>query len=597
GGGFHIDLEELKGLDGEDEAALLSSVFMMIRAGKVQDACALCTKAGQSWRAASIAGSMPMGDNEDEDGNDNGSFFGNPKFALWRRTCWKLGFYDHLWVHFRCMVERATDECTFAHSKRRREVGVKYPFAGAGGGAGGKKAEDEQLAETGALANIDEGYAVDSFRSEEAHLLWNKAVSALILAEGQVSSFVSTALKEGGGGGMGGRWLRFAANFVAFFKVIGGGEGQGGGAVDEEDACEILKNYIAFLVDNKQVELVATYCSLLPEDACVETYAQTLMVVEDLEERKRMFGRGMDLFPELMEEILVLTVERIRDSEEFEDARKMKSLEYLCIDPAYRLEGLVQANSLLRMLLLQGKIESCKLLVVKYWPADSVRVIRELIEGNEEGRGEKLEESGESVIWEHESLVAVIIAHTKFDLWREIVTKVEDDERRLAEGSLIGGGGMGLNKVELEIFEKSKERERREKLDRGRREVEDAAGDALVALQIVLQYAGGFLYMSDEEVKEDNVRGDEIASLRKGLIPTVVNLIAYLLCVMGAFFEKEGEGGKEKARGQYQQVVDLASILTDERHKIMECMKQEDAAAILEKVAEAQVNVLRCEEK
>ena len=85
GGRFHVDLEELKGLDGEDEAELLSSVFMMIRAGKLQDACALCAKAGQPWRAASISGSMPMGSNVDEIGNDSGSFFGNPKFALWRR--------------------------------------------------------------------------------------------------------------------------------------------------------------------------------------------------------------------------------------------------------------------------------------------------------------------------------------------------------------------------------------------------------------------------------------------------------------------------------------------------------------------------------
>ena len=129
--------------------------------------------------------------------------------------------------------------------------------------------------------------------------------------------------------------------------------------IEEECVCDILTKYISFLVDNKLVGLVATYCSLLPDEMCVETYARTLMVVEDLEERKMMLGRGLDLFPKLMEEILVLTVERIRDSDEFEDARKMKALEYLCIDPAYRLEGLVQANSLLRILLLQGKIERC----------------------------------------------------------------------------------------------------------------------------------------------------------------------------------------------------------------------------------------------
>lgn len=88
---FQIDLDLLEGTDGEDEASLLSSVFMMIRAGRVEDACELCARAGQPWRAASISGGYQMGARA-EDGEDGGnvSFTGNPKFALWRRTCWKL---------------------------------------------------------------------------------------------------------------------------------------------------------------------------------------------------------------------------------------------------------------------------------------------------------------------------------------------------------------------------------------------------------------------------------------------------------------------------------------------------------------------------
>lgn len=228
-------------------------------------------------------------------------------------------------------------------------------------------------------------------------------------------------------------------------------------------------------------------------------------------------------------------------------------------------------------------------------------MIRELIEGNEEGRGEKLEESGESAIWEHESLVAVVIAHTKFDLWRETATRVEEEHNRMSEAEFIGdggasaGAGLGLNKVEMEVFEKSKQRERKEMRSMGKHEVEEAASGALVALEIVLRYQGGYLKMNENEVMQDEKRAVEIASLRKGLVPTVANLIVYLLCVTGAFYEKMEE--KEEAKVRYEQAVDLAVTLSDPKHHIMECLSEEEAGGLMEKIAEAQVAVLRCEEK
>jgi len=250
GKNFNIDLNNLVGTDEEDETSLLHSVFMMIRAGKIQDACELCTKAGQPWRAASISGGNLM--HELVDGQGKASFAGNPKFALWRRTCWKLGrksaafsgkrgnknnanghldkssyeaaiysalgndfdtlvkspvlrdFNDYLWAHFRCMNERSIDECATLHAKKRREVGVRYPYAGDGAGAdsGGARAEGEQLEATGGIANVDERYVVDSLgKLKESRLLWNKAICALILAEGEVSNFVSNDLMAGADAG------------------------------------------------------------------------------------------------------------------------------------------------------------------------------------------------------------------------------------------------------------------------------------------------------------------------------------------------------------------------------------------------------------
>lgn len=50
---------------------------------------------------------------------------------------------------------------------------------------------------------------------------------------------------------------------------------------------DVLKAYIALLVKEKQVELIAFYVSHLPADMAVTQYAQFLEEVTETEQRKR----------------------------------------------------------------------------------------------------------------------------------------------------------------------------------------------------------------------------------------------------------------------------------------------------------------------
>jgi nuclear pore complex protein Nup107 len=80
--------KEKKQLDPEDEAAqaeLLRLLWQRVRAGKLDDAQALCRRSGQHWRAATLAGGEPYHYNPSERG-----WRGNPDRQLWKSACEKI---------------------------------------------------------------------------------------------------------------------------------------------------------------------------------------------------------------------------------------------------------------------------------------------------------------------------------------------------------------------------------------------------------------------------------------------------------------------------------------------------------------------------
>ena len=501
------------------------------------------------------------------------------------------GYRDKLWIYFRTMCQRSLDDFVAKYNQANRGECKDYPYPGT---PASDTAEQQQLSDTRGALQFHEAYifkVLSQAFAKDSVDLYNSAESSVILSHGKINEYITQVLSEIESPSE----LAFACHFASFFKSV-----SPEGFVDSDVVNGIVVKYIHLLIENRLIDLVAAYCSLLPDDLLVPSYCSLLIAVEHLEERKVAFDLGCRHFPRLMEEILSLTVETIMQRDDYDDAVKMKALEYLCLDPTYRFEGIVQANCLLRMLLLEGKTESCKLLVVKYFPSDSVSVIRELIESNEGELSESLAEGTESAIWEHESLVAMIIALTKFDLWRETAIKVEAEVE--GDGSVNWGGAVGLNEAESEVLDKVKAKEARDATQRGVTLLEEAARGAVLALDAVLNCEDGFLFMSQEEEREDGQRAAEITNLRSLLLPNAVNLALHLHCVMGAFYSKlrrvdvdEQKGWASAAKEYFQQGIDLANTIANPGTRILECFSKDDVAGVLVRISEARVAVMRLE--
>ena len=72
----------LHSMDEADHLSLLRSVWLLLRAGKLERARQLCRRCGQPWRAASIGGGVPF-----HYDRKRRCWVGNPSRAVWRKAC------------------------------------------------------------------------------------------------------------------------------------------------------------------------------------------------------------------------------------------------------------------------------------------------------------------------------------------------------------------------------------------------------------------------------------------------------------------------------------------------------------------------------
>jgi Nuclear pore protein 84 / 107 len=60
-----------------------------------------------------------------------------------------------------------------------------------------------------------------------------------------------------------------------------------------------------------------------------------------------------------------------------EDEQKIQAVEWLCFDPAQRVDALLQSNSLARVLLADAKVEAVRKLLVDVLPTDTIPLVRQ----------------------------------------------------------------------------------------------------------------------------------------------------------------------------------------------------------------------------
>ncbi len=150
-----------------------------------------------------------------------------------------------------------------------------------------------------------------------------------------------------------------------------------------------MESYISYLIDSKQIELVAHYTGQLPKRNQIINFAKLLEGVEDENERKLciILAKNANLD---ISSITATVVDNIRskpDDETLklsaelsnlttsEDKKKINSLDWLLFSQVQQFnEALKQANALMRSFLIMRKVDATKETFLKL-PQDIIDIV------------------------------------------------------------------------------------------------------------------------------------------------------------------------------------------------------------------------------
>ncbi|CAI5743415.1 unnamed protein product [Hyaloperonospora brassicae] len=485
--------------DMEDEAELLKAVWLYVRAGRMVDATDLCIRLGQSWRAASLSGGNLVGVSEPNERDDLPlERRGNPMRALWKSMCWRLSeqaangkltqsksllakkyeeltyaalsgniqvitgsplcesWEDHCWAYLQGITERQVDEILF----KLLQVKAQSSRLVVGNDGRHLRHFTNLLDKTKYLKRYepDLDALFDELRGSQSEVVRTQAnqphrqiQAKLVTGKFQyiVSSVLGSLLLHPGDDSY--NWdlqltttvrsdefssifLRFAVHFIML-------AGYTGEHFDERTGHMILKLYIRYLVQHRQLQFVPVYASRLPTAGLIEVYVQMLSTVDDRLERELCIKQvaehaGMDILSTVLQAVVERLCEEYRSVAQKQqgkqgqlvsfdvattdvDRRRIRAIEFLCFFPEHRAEALVRTNLLTRQFLFEGKFAALKELVEESLPEDSIGVIDGARAAQSLRTGDEIEQAmREFLCWR-----AYIQASAQFDLWRSCVSR------------------------------------------------------------------------------------------------------------------------------------------------------------------------------
>ncbi|XP_012874060.1 PREDICTED: nuclear pore complex protein Nup107 [Dipodomys ordii] len=578
----------LDDLDREDEVRLLKYLFTLIRAGMTEEAQRLCKRCGQAWRAATLEGWKLYHDPNVNGGTELETVEGNPYRRIWKISCWRMAeeelfnryeraiyaalsgnlkqllpvcdtWEDTVWAYFRVMVDSLVEQ-EIRTSVMTLEETEELPR--------------EYLEANWTLEKVfEELQATDKTRVlEENQEHYHIVQKYLILGDidGLMDEFSKWLSKTRSN--LPGHLLRFMTHLILFFRTLGL-------QTKEEVSIEVLKTYIQLLVNEKHTNLIAFYTCHLPQDLAVAQYALFLEGVTEYEQRHHC----LELAKEADLDVATITktvVENIRkkDNGEFshhdlapaldtgtteEDRLKIDVIDWLVFDPAQRAEALKQGNAIMRKFLASKKHEAAKEVFVKI-PQDSIAEIYNQWE--EQGMESPLPAEDDNAIREHLCIRAYLEAHETFNEWFKHMNSAPQKPTVISQPSFT-------EKVAFEHKEKKYE------LDYG---IWKGHLDALTAdvkekmYNVLLFVDGGWMVDVREDAEEDHERTHQMVLLRKLCLPMMCFLLHTIL----------------HSTGQYQECLQLADMVSSERHKLYLVFSKEELKKLLQKLRESSLMLL-----
>ncbi|GFX38364.1 nuclear pore complex protein Nup107 [Trichonephila clavipes] len=398
---FRQDGYPLHDADKENEGRLFKFMFMCLRAGKLDEAQHLAERFGEPWLSAALEGWRlfhdPNYDNEMIEGQELLPIEGNKYRDVWKVACWNASqapvipiyeqaiygslcgnlkavlpvcktWSDYLWAYTRASVDKLIEQELCNSSQQDRSL-EELPFD-----YWDKILDMEEIFQELAASNSHE---VRTESQNHHHILQKYVILDDLggLIEEMYNWLNSSTLD--------GQILRCMTHIILFLRLIRQ-------STKEELCVPILEAYVQELIKSRRTYLVAPYCSTLPKEQQIIWYAKFLEGVTDNKERQKCLQYGEEAGLD-MTQITKTVVKNIREKDSNkaavvtdltaatteEDLSKIHAIDWLIFNPTQRAEALKQANALMRMFVVQRKMDAAKLLFSKI-PQDSVAVMVQL---------------------------------------------------------------------------------------------------------------------------------------------------------------------------------------------------------------------------
>lgn len=584
----------LHDIDMEDEARLLAQVFKEIRCGKLEKAQALCIHCGQAWRAATLEGWRLYHDPnygrravDPEEGKL--PVEGNPNRDTWKLCAWRLsedvrspplaraiyasfcgnlsallpvcrGWEDLLWAHIRVLV----DVCV---EKEIRSVSVREYVPMPDSYWNFKMTISDIFKELDANPDCE---------VNQETLSPDRIIQKLIILDTipELMSHMSQWIQSDS---CQPHLIRFLAHLVLILRLLGKSHSDNVGD-------EVLKAYVKVLIDQGDPQLVAYYVATLPQEDQVTMYADFLENITNSDER-RVCLEAAEMLELQVEAITQRVVENIRNKESKdsqyrfnllsqtteEDLTKISALDWVIMYPQQRAEAMWQTNALIRTFLSVGKLEAARMAFTKI-PPDSVQLVLSQNEAATTAmdetdimNSEQLPQRVAASVREYLCHKAYLDAQEGFSDWFQ--------HYHHAKPTAPVKPSDGASFTEKVAYDHRLTQYNKE-LDRWKAAMAHQTKCVKSQLYNVLLFPDGG-WLSDSEC-EDQLRQQQMKSLRTLCIPKVVLLLHTVL----------------QGMGEYAEALQLADLVVSEQYKLYEVYMKQELEELLKKLCESSLALL-----
>ncbi|GFR16748.1 nuclear pore complex protein Nup107 [Trichonephila clavata] len=586
---FRQDSYPLHDADKENENRMFKFMFMCLRSGKLDEAQHLAERFGEPWLSAALEGWRlfhdPNYDNDMIEGQALLPIEGNKYRDLWKVACWKASqapvvpiyeqalygslcgnlksvlpvcktWSDYLWAYTRASVDKLIEQ-ELCNSSQQDQSLEELPFD-----YWDKILDMEEIFQELAASNSHE---VRSESKKHHHIIQKYVILDDLggLIEEMYNWLNNSTLDA--------QILRCMTHIILFLRLIRQ-------STKEELCVPILEAYVQELIKSRRTYLVAPYCSTLPKEQQIIWYAKFLEGVTDNDERQKCLQYGEEAGLDITQ-ITKAVVKNIREKDSDkaevvtdltaatteEDLNKIHAIDWLIFNPTQRAEALKQANALMRMFVVQRKMDAAKLLFSKI-PQDSVAVMVQLAKA----KGlDELSADDDNSTREYLCFKAYLEAMEAFDSWFHHSIHAKPKEPPAPSGDHVTFKEKVAYEHEMQQYQKD--------LDRWQSVVSNLSSAALECLYNVLLFVdGGWMIDQRTDGTDDENRQLQLSHLRKLCIPHVTRLLQDLL----------------QSQNRHKEATQLVDIISSERYQLYKVFTQEDIKQMLRVVVDLSFDLL-----